>query len=428
MADQCQRCGTTERAVEHSTQLGVTLCGDCFVAQRASKILDELPEDGRPIEDRTREALRIAIANDKADRYWANHDPADATKAREPERAGGMSFFDLSELRRRLQGHRAEYLIDELWPEDAYGVLGAEDKAGKTWSICDLAVSVASDTPWIGRFDCKQGGVLLLFGEGGERNLLRRLDAIARGRGLALDEFSEQVRVSLAVPRLDNRAHLAAIGKELERSSPKVVLLDPLYLAAGGGRGKDLYAMGESLQAIQVICQQARAALVVCTHWNKGGEGTGPGRFTGVGPGAWGRVLGSAAVEQRHTDPDGRSTVTLLWEFAGGEIPETRFRMRRQVWVDDPSDLNSPMHYEAEITEEGLEAVPTDLSASQDRVLAALAGGRKTVQTIGDVLAKDGRGKPLKARTIQNALQALAEKRLVDGAAESGKAGEWWAQ
>ena len=139
------------------------------------------------------------------------------------------------------------------------------------------------------------------------------------------------------MPRLDNKAHLGGDREELEHCSPKVVLLDPLYLAAGGGRGKDLYAMGESLQAIQVICQEARAALVVNTHWNKGGEGTGAGRFTGVGPGAWGRVLGSAAVEQRHTDPDGRSTVTLLWEFTGGEIPETRFRMRRRVWAEDAS-------------------------------------------------------------------------------------------
>ena len=206
------------------------------------------------------------------------------------------------------------------------------------------------------------------------------------------------------------------------------MLLDPLYLAAGGGKGKDLYAMGESLQAIQAICQQASAALVVCTHWNRGGEGTGPGRFTGVGPGAWGRVLGSAAVEQRHADPDGRSTVTLLWEFAGGEIPETRFRMRRRVWADDASDLGSAMHYEVEITDEGLEAIPDDLSPSQDRVLAGLKdGGNETVLSIGDAVAKDGRGKPLKKRTIQSALSVLLEKRLVDGSTEEGKPGEWWA-
>ena len=94
------------------------------------------------------------------------------------------------------------------------------------------------------------------------------------------------------------------------------------------------------------------------THWNKTGEGSGAARFTGVGPGAWGRVLASAEVEQRKTDPDGRSFVSLLWEFTGGEIPDTRFRMQRHVWVDDPDDLGSDMHYEVEVTEEGIEAIP----------------------------------------------------------------------
>ena len=171
----------------------------------------------------------------------------------------------------------------------------------------------------------------------------------------------------------------------------------------------------------------ASSTLVVNTHWNQTGEGSGAARFTGAGPSAWGRVLGSAEVEQRQTDPDGRSRVTLRWEFTGGEIADTAFRTRREVWTDDPTDLSSPMHYEVEVTEEGITA-RVDLSKSQDRVLAALRDrGNRTVSEIGDALAADGRGKPLKARTIQKTLTALEEKRLVDGGGEEGKAGEWWA-
>ena len=39
------------------------------------------------------------------------------------------------------------WLVQGLWPADAYGVLAAEDKAGKTWAILDLAVSVAAASP-----------------------------------------------------------------------------------------------------------------------------------------------------------------------------------------------------------------------------------------------------------------------------------------
>jgi len=271
--------------------------------------------------------------------------------------------------------------------------------------------------------------VLLLFGEGGDRNLLRRLDAICCGRGIDSADLDGALVATLAVPRLDSEKQIGQVTRQLEAVRPKVTLLDPLYLAAGGGRGRDLYAMGESLQAIQVICQEAASALVVSTHWNQTGEGSGAVRFTGAGPSAWGRVLASAEVEQRHTDPDGRSRTTLLWEFTGGEIPDTRFRMQRRVWVDDASDLGSEMHYEVEVTEEGIEAIPRDLSPSQDRVLAALkGGGAETVLSIGDALAQDGRGKPLRKRTIQAALKVLLERQLVDGSTEDGKEGEWSVQ
>jgi len=51
-------------------------------------------------------------------------------------------------------------------------MLAAEFKAGKTWAITDLAVSVASGTPWLGIFPVDAPGPVLLFaGEGGNARL-----------------------------------------------------------------------------------------------------------------------------------------------------------------------------------------------------------------------------------------------------------------
>jgi hypothetical protein len=352
--------------------------------RRARELLAAMPEDGRPDVDRIREAVVLAGEQLKAEDYWAEHEHEAAAGLLAPDTdppadasSGRMRFLDLDELRAQAAAQGRRFLIDELWPDGDYGVLGAEDKAGKTWAIDDLGVSIVTGTPWLGRYEVAEGSVLLLHGEGGARNLLRRLDAICRGRDLELDEViaARALRVALAVPRLDSPDDVGAVSRELEAHPARAVLLDPLYLAAGGGKGRDLYAMGEALERIQSTCQASGSALVTNAQWNKTGEGTGAQRFTGVGPGAWGRVLGSAAVEQRHTDGDGRSTVTLLWEFTGGEIPDTRFRMRRRVWVDDPHDLGSAMHYGVEVTEEGIEAIPADLTATQDRVLAPMRGG-----------------------------------------------------
>ena len=60
------------------------------------------------------------------------------------------------------------WLIQGLWPADAYGVLAAQEKAGKTWAALDLAVSVACGRPWLDHFACPAPGPVLVFlGEGG---------------------------------------------------------------------------------------------------------------------------------------------------------------------------------------------------------------------------------------------------------------------
>lgn len=339
-------------------------------------------------------------------------------------KAGELDILELEEVLERVErAGPPTWLIEGFWPGDAYGIMGAEDKAGKTWAAIDLAVSVASGTPWLGRFDCPNPGPTTLFlGEGGERNFLRRLDAVCTGRGLALVDLIGKVRACFAVPRLRQTDQLAQLERELEEHPSHLVVIDPLYLAAAGARGSDLYEMASVLGGVQRIAQEAGAALVITTHWNKTGTGSGPDRFTGVGPGAWGRVLASAAVERRGMDPDGSSVVQLRWEFRGSEIADGIFRMRRRVWSEDSASLTARMTYEVEVTSEG-ETVAT----SEGRILAVLrAAGIDglTVREIGDALAVDGQGRPLTARTIQRIVKELDQ---VDGEeTQSGRPGRWW--
>jgi RecA-family ATPase len=130
---------------------------------------------------------------------------------------------------------------------------------------------------------------------------------------------------------------MVIVEKELDHTRPALVIVDPLYLAARGAKGSDLYEMGSHLERIQGLCQAQRASLVVTHHWNQTGTGTGAERFSGAGPSAWGRVLISVApVGRPYEDPDtGATTVVLdLW-MKGDEIPERVVRLRRRVWADD---------------------------------------------------------------------------------------------
>jgi 5S rRNA maturation endonuclease (ribonuclease M5) len=127
------------------------------------------------------------------------------------------------------------FLMKKIWPEDAYGVIGAQDKAGKTFLILDAAVSVSSQTDWLGFYRVERPGPVLIFlGEGGERKMHRRLVAIARSRGLDLRDLD--MHLCFRVPHLGDRKHMGEVADLLVAHRPALVILDPLYLAAWGSR------------------------------------------------------------------------------------------------------------------------------------------------------------------------------------------------
>jgi hypothetical protein len=250
------------------------------------------------------------------------------------------------------------------------------------------------------------------------------------------------------VPRLAAPAQLEQVAAELAAHPARLVILDPLYLAAAGARGNDLYEMGELLQGAQQVCQHAGAALVVVAHWNKTGEGRGHKRTYGTGPAQWGRVLVSASVHARHTGDDLVSTVELGFEAIGGEIADQQWRIRRTVWADDPADLASPLHYQVDRLPPA-EPGPANTSAPRARFdgdpvadqpeLAAVApAARKLLLllrqagqplTLAELLDRAaGRWRPMDRATASTALNQLAKHDLADGEDGAGAGKRWWSR
>ncbi len=163
--------------------------------------------------------------------------------------ASPLAIDDLGTVLARVDASPAPaYLIRGVMAEADYGMFAAEFKAGKTWATTDLAVSVASGTPWLGIFEIDSPGPVLLFaGEGGERKIARRFRAVCESRGI--DPAGLPIRVCLRVPHLTSDAAMLLVEEEIEAKRPRLVIIDPLYLAARGARGSDLYEMGAHLEA-----------------------------------------------------------------------------------------------------------------------------------------------------------------------------------
>lgn len=327
------------------------------------------------------------------------------------------------------------FLIRKLWPGDAYGIIAAESKAGKSWLILDLAISVVTGTKFLGHFDIDRPGPVLVYaGEGGERNLQRRLTAIAVAKGVGPDD-AHDLRIVARPPSLNNTDHLVQIADDVARTRPALVILDPLYLSITANMGQ-LNEVGQQLSRIQMIAEDAGAALVVVHHWNQTGTGTGKGRMSGAGAEQWGRVLWSVGVRHRGTDLDHplSSVVTLDVEATGSEIADLEFSLTRKVWVDDNDDLDSPMNYSVTASDVSAGRVRTDGSKrptkASDRVLVILKANEgvwmnpDAVQRVtSDEHEADPSVSPLKTDTVSKALRELASGGLVEKQGERGGTG-----
>lgn len=160
--------------------------------------------------------------------------PAGPPAQGQPGASANLEFLTVRQLRERVQAQGPrKWLIRRVIVQGDYGVHGAEPKAGKTMNTADLAVAVASGTPWLGSLPVDNPGPVLMFvGEGGQGNILRRLDAAAVERGLPnADDLP--IIVCTRAPHLNDQGHMWQFENEIETVRPVLVTLDPLYLSIG---------------------------------------------------------------------------------------------------------------------------------------------------------------------------------------------------
>lgn len=125
-------------------------------------------------------------------------------------------------------------LVDDLWPEAAFGFVASPPKKGKTWVGLSLALSVATGDPFLGRFTIPNPKPVLYVALEGHRSALtHRIASIARGHGHDPDQ---------PIPNL----HLAYKPRGIN-------IADPAW-------AQHLIAAADTIQAELVIVDVLRAA------------------------------------------------------------------------------------------------------------------------------------------------------------------------
>jgi hypothetical protein len=174
------------------------------------------------------------------------------------------------------------WLIEEFWTRNSHGIIAGEPKSYKSTLTLDLAISIASGKPFLGRYAVwQQGPVLIVQNENAEWIIKDRVAAIAIHRGLGGSITKEGKNYIIDFPldlpiyyinnqgfSLSNKNHRDVLEEYIKQIQPIFVVFDPLYLMFDGDVNsvKDLNPV---LSWLLWLKNTYNLNLVIVHHWRK---------------------------------------------------------------------------------------------------------------------------------------------------------------
>jgi hypothetical protein len=162
------------------------------------------------------------------------------------------------------------WLVEDLWGDEAVGIVGGEPKCCKSFLALDLAVAVASGRPCLRRFAVARTGRVLLFAAEDALHVVRqRLAGIARAAGRQLADLDIQVITAPSV-RLDVERDRDALTETVDKLRPRLLVLDPFVR---------LHRIDENISGevapllayLRELQRRYHVAVVLVHHARKGG-------------------------------------------------------------------------------------------------------------------------------------------------------------
>jgi hypothetical protein len=162
------------------------------------------------------------------------------------------------------------WLIERLWSIQAVGFVSGPPKSFKTWTVLEMAVSVASGTPCFGTFPVDRSGPVLLYAAEDPMPALRlRLESLARNHGLDLEQVDIRIirADSLRLDRPGDREKLAAT---IDLHRPALLILDPLVRLHSLDENQ-AGPMAELLSHLRALQRSSGIAIAITHHARKNG-------------------------------------------------------------------------------------------------------------------------------------------------------------
>ncbi len=236
------------------------------------------------------------------------------------------------------------YLIEDVAVAGQGGIISGRFKTFKTTIACEMAVALASGSPFLGKFAIPTPeNVLVLSGESGRSKLRKTLDRICKRNGHRLADLGDRLHISTRIPAFSRPDHVEALAREIERTQAKLAIIDPTYIAFSGfaDKASNPFAMGGILGQVNELMDKTGCTFVLVNHNRKNRGNIGrhaPPELEEIsmsGFAEWARwwlLLGPRA------EPDDEAGQFRLWMRTGGS------EGHHNLWALDFND--TPDRYE----------------------------------------------------------------------------------
>ncbi|MBX3427932.1 MAG: AAA family ATPase [Pirellulales bacterium] len=198
----------------------------------------------------------------------------------------------------------AEPVVEGLFRAGETVNVIAPPKAGKSWLVYGLALSIINGRDWLETFPTRRGKVLLVDNELHRATLANRVPAVAEKMGLLAADYIDDLHVW---PLRGNLRSLVELRREFEaipHGEYQAIILDAKYRFAIEGQSEnDNSAETLIYNRLDGYAASTGAAFVLIHHASKGGQGGKAVTDVGAGAGAQSRAADAHLVLREHEEP-----------------------------------------------------------------------------------------------------------------------------
>lgn len=151
-------------------------------------------------------------------------------------------------------------------------ILAGPSKAGKSFSLMELAIAISEGGKWMDHFECAKGSVLYINLEIDPASTINRFANIYKAKGIK-PKHAKDIDIW----------NLRGFAVPLNQLTPKIIrrirdkhidaiILDPIYKVITGDENS-ASDMGKFCNEFDKICTTTGASMIYCHHHSKGAQG-----------------------------------------------------------------------------------------------------------------------------------------------------------